>query len=67
MDDLIDNLLQTYGHDLDCEFLEASRAKVANYIKTLTSAGKHDPEQLKFYGRAYLRELHQPDSRYTGC
>jgi hypothetical protein len=67
MDDLVDRLLLSFDNELDREILEASRAKVARYIKTLASAGNHDPSQLAAYGRAYIKELQQPDPRYTGC
>jgi hypothetical protein len=67
MDDLVDKLLLTYGKEIDCEFLHASREKVARYLNALALAGKRDPKQLRIYGRAYLKELQQPDPRYTGC
>jgi hypothetical protein len=68
MDALVDRLLLTCGQEeLDHEFLEAARAKVARYIEILASAGNRDPSQLATYGRAYLKELRQPDPRYTGC
>jgi hypothetical protein len=44
------------------------RARVDNYIATLSSAGKDDVDQLIEYGLAYLRDLREgPDPRYTGC
>jgi hypothetical protein len=44
------------------------RARVGNYIATLSSTGKDDVDQLIEYGLAYLRGLHEgPDPRYTGC
>ena len=44
------------------------RAKIANYIATLSSAGQRDPNRLTEYGLAYLRALREgPDPRYTGC
>jgi hypothetical protein len=47
---------------------EEIRAKICNYIATLSSAGRNDVDQLTEYGLAYLRELHEgPDFRYTGC
>jgi hypothetical protein len=67
MDDLVDKLLLSYGKEIDCEFLNASREKVARYLQALASAGKRDPEQLTIYGLAYLKELQQRDPRYTGC
>jgi hypothetical protein len=66
MPDIVDHILQIYAGELDSEFLEASREKVSRYIETLASTGK-DPGQLTEYGLAYLKELHHPDPRYTGC
>jgi hypothetical protein len=66
MPEIVDDILQIYGSELDSEFLEASREKVSRYIETLASAGK-TPGQLTEYGLAYLKELHDPDPRYTGC
>ena len=56
------------GSILDNQNRREVRAKIANYIVTLSSAGQRDPDQLTEYGLAYLRALHEgPDSRYTGC
>jgi hypothetical protein len=44
------------------------RVKVGQYLEKLSSAGHSDPEELAYYGLAYLRVLHEgPDPRYTGC
>lgn len=43
-----------------------ARERVRNYIGLLASTGLTD-RQLFHYGKAYLRELIKPDSRYTGC
>ncbi len=67
MDSLVDQLLMTYGKELDSERLHTSRERVARYLQALASAGKRDPKQLAFYGREYLKELLRPDPRYTGC
>jgi hypothetical protein len=67
MDELVDGIMQTLGQELHPDVLEASRTKVARYIETLASTGKRDPKQLTIYGRAYLRELQEPNPRYSGC
>jgi hypothetical protein len=67
MDELVDGIIQTLGQELHSDFLEASRTKVARYLETLASTGKHDPSQLTIYGRAYLKELQKPNPRYSGC
>jgi hypothetical protein len=46
------------GHDV--------REKVSNYISLLASTGKTN-RQLERLGKAYLRELTNPDPRYSGC
>ncbi len=61
MTEVMNDILATYGHELD----EDSRAKMARYLETLTSAGKRD--DLATYGLAYLEQLKNPDPRYTGC
>ena len=43
-----------------------TRERVKNYIGLLASTGIADRQLLR-YGKAYLRELLAPDSRYTGC
>jgi hypothetical protein len=44
------------------------RNKVGGYVELLSSAGKHDPEELIHLGIAYLHDIIDgPDSRYTGC
>jgi hypothetical protein len=42
-----------------------AREKVKNYIELLASAGKSSRE-LEAYGLAYLKEISEPDSRYSG-
>jgi hypothetical protein len=66
MPEIVDDILRIFAGELDSDFLEASREKVSRYIETLASTGK-DPLQLTEYGLAYLKELHNPDPRYTGC
>jgi hypothetical protein len=70
MDQIIDRIMNSteIGAILDNKSREEIRAKIANYIGTLSSAGKSDANELIECGLAYLRALHEaPDSRYTGC
>lgn len=41
-------------------------AKLLNYLQLLASTGITD-DQLLTFGSAYLREILDPDPRYTGC
>lgn len=43
-----------------------TREKVSNYINLLASTGKTNRQLMRF-GTMYLRELFEPDNRYTGC
>lgn len=61
--ELVDSILKAYGREFDAE----TRAKISRYLETLTSTGKRDNRQLTVYGLAYLRQLDNPDPRYTGC
>jgi hypothetical protein len=61
MTEVMNDILEIYGRELD----EESRAKMARYLETLTSAGKKD--DLATYGLAYLEQLRNPDPRYSGC
>ena len=66
MKEIIDKALQ--GYELDPELIALSRAKVAQYLDKLTSAGQADTQQLTEYALAYVKELHEgPDPRFTGC
>jgi len=70
MDQIIDRIMNSMeiGTILDNKSREEIRAKIANYIGTLSSTGKSDANELIEYGMAYLRALREaPDSRYTGC
>jgi hypothetical protein len=58
--DLVDDIVSTYGRELDAE----SVAKIRRYLETLASTGKRD--NLTAYGLAYLEQLCNPDPRYTG-
>lgn len=70
MDQIIDRVMNSpeFRSILDNQNREEIRAKIANYIATLSSAGKSDADELIEYGLAYFRGLHEaPDFRYTGC
>jgi hypothetical protein len=70
MDDAVDRVMASYEDLPALEHMgrEKIRVKVGQYLEKLSSAGRFDPEELTFYGLAYLRSLHEgPDPRYTGC
>jgi len=70
MDDVVDRVMASYENLPALEHLgrEEIRVKVGQYLEKLSSAGHSDPEELTFYGLAYLRSLREgPDPRYTGC
>lgn len=45
---------------------EAVLRRVRNYIRLMASTGQSN-EQLVILGQAYLKEILQPDPRYSGC
>jgi hypothetical protein len=61
MNSLVERILRSYGEDVG-----GSREKLASYLRLLASTGKTD-EQLFSIGSAYLKELLEPDTRYSGC
>lgn len=70
MNEIVDLVLSNYqlASTLSSTELATCRARTAQYIGTLMSAGKDDPQQLEEYAKAYLRELHEGhDPRFTGC
>jgi hypothetical protein len=70
MDQVIDRIMNSeeIGAIIDNKNRELIKAKIGNYIATLSSAGRSDADELIEYGLAYLRGLHEAhDSRYTGC
>ena len=70
MDNIVDRVMNSYRIELvqDIQRHNEVKAKLRNYLATLSSAGQRDADQLIEYGVAYLRGLHEgPDSRYTGC
>ncbi len=62
MNDIVDRVLNSASHSVGSE----AREKVANYIGLLASTGKSG-RQLEHFGKAYLREILEPDRRYSGC
>lgn len=61
MDNIVDTVVSSYGGEVS----GLTQERLLNYIRLLASAGKTD-EQLLAFGRAYLREILQPDPRYSG-
>jgi hypothetical protein len=61
MNKLVEKVLSSYGKDASF-----AREKLRNYLDLLASAGKTD-EQLLAFGTEYLKEIVEPDSRYSGC
>lgn len=59
---IVESVLRSYGHEVSFPLKE----RLLNYISLLASVGIADEELLTF-GKAYLKEISQPDSRYTGC
>jgi hypothetical protein len=62
VNDIVDNVLTSCGHSVS----EPTRDKLLNYVKLLASTGKNE-EQLLPFASAYLREILEPDPRYSGC
>jgi hypothetical protein len=61
MDHIVERVLSSYGSDVS-----TIREKVSSYLSLLASAGKTD-EELFAFGTAYLKEVLEPDPRYSGC
>jgi len=62
LENIVDSILRSYG----AEVSEPTQEKLFNYIRLLASTGIRD-EKLRTFGRAYLREILEPNPRYTGC
>jgi hypothetical protein len=62
LENIVDNVVRSYGADVG----EPTQEKLFNYIRLLASTGISD-EKLLTFGKAYLREILEPDPRYTGC
>lgn len=68
--EIIDKALESYEvvRHMDPDRVALSRARVAQYLDKLTSAGHADLHQLTEYACAYVKELHEgTDPRFTGC
>ena len=61
LDDLVQAILKSHDQDL-----MSTRKKLTNYLRLLLSTDMND-KQLVVFGRAYVKELREPDSRYSGC
>jgi hypothetical protein len=62
MSDIVEKVLSSAGQAVSFE----AREKVRNYIGLLASTGKTS-RQLERFGKAYLKEILEPDPRYSGC
>jgi len=62
LENIVDSVVRSY----DAEVSEPTQEKLFNYIRLLASTGISD-EKLLTFGRAYLREILEPNPRYTGC
>ncbi len=69
MKEVVDRVMRSAKTSSISSFSRAElRDKVGCYVQLLSSAGKHDPDELTQFGIAYLHGIiHGPDSRYTGC
>ena len=62
LENIVDSVVRSYG----AEVSGPTQEKLFNYIRLLASTGVSDKKLLTF-GRAYLREILEPNPRYTGC
>ncbi|WP_407158767.1 hypothetical protein [Bradyrhizobium sp. STM 3557] len=62
MNDIIESVLKNSDREVGAE----TRERVAEYLHMLAQAGK-TRRQLIWYGTAYVKELFEPDRRYSGC
>ena len=62
LENIVDSVVRSYG----AEVSGPTQEKLFNYIRLLASTGIPD-EKLLTFGRAYLREILEPNPRYTGC
>jgi hypothetical protein len=62
LDSIVNNVVNSYGGEVS----EPTQERLLNYMRLLASTGKTD-EQLLAFGMAYLREILEPDRRYSGC
>lgn len=59
---IVDSVVSSFGYEVSAP----TREKLLNYVRLLASTGKTE-EQLLTFGTAYLKEILEPDPRYTGC
>ena len=59
---IVDDVVGSFG----AEVTGPTREKLLNYMRLLASTGINN-EQLVTFGTAYLKEILQPDPRYSGC
>jgi hypothetical protein len=62
MNDIVESVLRKSDREIGAE----TRERVAQYLRMLARAGK-TRRQLIRYGTAYVKEILEPDRRYTGC
>jgi hypothetical protein len=62
MNDVVETVLRMSEREVDAE----TRERVADYLRMLAQAGK-SKRQLIRYGTAYVKEIFEPDGRYSGC
>ena len=62
LDNIVNNVVSSYGGEVS----ELTQERLLNYMRLLAATGKTD-EQLVAFGTAYLREILEPDPRYSGC
>ena len=62
MNDIVEQAVRSYGRDVNWDV----REKVSHYISLLAASGQTEAELLAF-GTAYLKEILEPDPRYSGC
>ena len=61
MNDIVEKVLRSYGGDVS-----GAREKLQNYLDLLAPVGKTE-RQLLALGKAYLKEMLEHNSRYSGC
>ena len=61
MNDIVEKVLSSADHSVGLE----AREKVRNYICLLATTGKTNRE-LERFGKAYLKQILEPDHRYSG-
>ncbi|MGJ4939184.1 hypothetical protein [Bradyrhizobium sp. STM 3843] len=62
MNDIVEAILHSSGVSS-----ELARTRLKLYLDLLASTGKRDEQALASLGAAYIKEMLEPDPRYTGC